>query len=988
MARRASTAHRQVSRMFLKVLVTILITEVAVMYLLPLVLPANFSKWGEAFAEGLLLTTFCTPILWLLVFRPPYLLAVTEKQRADAVINTAVDAIITISDLGLIKSFNPAAERIFGYSESEVLEKNVTLLMPPRYRDEHDSYLARFRTKAGNKSLGIGREVVGQRKDGSIVPLHLSASQTVLNDKDALFTGIIRDLTEQKQAEAKIIRSESRYRMLYDSTDDAVMLLDPDGFFDCNTATVRIFGCNNKTSFCKLRPSDLSPADQPCGTDSELLANQYIAEALKSGSKRFAWMHKRIDTGEEFPAEVLLNVMELDGRQVLHAVVRDVAEQRKSKERLRQLSAAVEQSPTSTVITDKHANIVYVNSRFTEITGYTQEETVGQNPRILSSGETPKGTFALMWKTLSKGEVWRGEFRNKKKNGELYWELATVAPIRNLRDEITHFVALKEDITYRKQVEDELRESEIKSRTLLDGSPVCIKIIDLDSRLQYMSAAGATQLKIADISSFYGQTYPPEFYPESMRAPLIEHLERAKAGQASSVESPVLDTEGSELWYHTTFTPALDDDGQTMYVIASSVEITEQKMAEASLIEAKESAESSNRAKSEFLANMSHEIRTPMTAILGFTDLLLDSVEKPEDIDAVRTVKDNGDYLIDLINDILDLSKIEAGKIEMELIECSAHEIVADVASLMRVRAAAKGLPLDVRFDGPIPMKIQSDPTRLRQILINIVGNAIKFTETGSVQIVARLLNEIGEEPKLQFDVIDTGIGIAESDVEKLFMAFTQVDNSTTRRFGGTGLGLTISKRLVEALGGEMFVVSTVGKGSTFSFLVPTGPLDDVKWAQNASEATVASVDVIVDDEDESPLTDRRILLAEDGPDNQRLIGFVLKKAGAEVTLADNGKIGLEMATAAKSEGRPFDVILIDMQMPVLDGYSATRRLREEGCTQPIIALTAHAMPTDRQKCLDAGCDDYAAKPIDRKKLISLVARYSSLQERHQVPSA
>ena len=401
------------------------------------------------------------------------------------------------------------------------------------------------------------------------------------------------------------------------------------------------------------------------------------------------------------------------------------------------------------------------------------------------------------------------------------------------------------------------------------------------------------------------------------------------------------------------------------------------------LVHAGKVAETANQSKSEFLANMSHEIRTPMTAILGFTEILLDNLTKPKNIDAALTVKKNGNFLLNLINDILDLSKIEAEKLDVELTNCLVLEVVSDVAELMRTQAAAKGLLLEVQFDDSTPKSIQTDTARLRQILINILGNAIKFTETGSVQIVSRLLNEPDDEPKLLFQVIDTGIGITEEQIDKIFNPFTQADGSTTRRFGGTGLGLAISKRLVELLGGEIFVSSTIGKGSTFSFTVSTGPLLDVRRGYNTDEAVLEKAKTEAVDEMQAPLQNLRVLVAEDGPDNQRLIQFLLTKAGADVTLADNGQIAFDLAKTAAKENHPFDVILMDMQMPVLDGYEATRQLRKAGYSVPIIALTAHAMVSDAQKCLDAGCDDYETKPVDRKTLIQSIYVRTREQNKH-----
>jgi len=414
--------------------------------------------------------------------------------------------------------------------------------------------------------------------------------------------------------------------------------------------------------------------------------------------------------------------------------------------------------------------------------------------------------------------------------------------------------------------------------------------------------------------------------------------------------------------------------------------------------EAKKVAEAATRSKSEFLANMSHEIRTPMTAILGFTETMLDPDQSDsEKLSAVHTVRRNGEHLLQIINDILDISRIEAGKLEVEHIRCSPIQIIADVKSLMQVRADAKNLPFNIEYIGSIPETMKSDPTRLKQILVNLVGNAIKFTETGGVRLVTRFVDTdlisgtASAGPLMQFDVIDTGIGMTQEQAGKLFQAFSQAGTSTVRKFGGTGLGLMISKCLSEMLGGDVTVESRPGEGSTFRVTVTTGLLDGVKMLDDPATVTIAESESASATNPDADKLDRRILLAEDGPDNQRLIGHVLEKAGAEVTIVENGKLAVDAALAARNAKgesgfeHPFDVIVMDMQMPVMDGYEATGQLRQKGYTGPIIALTAHAMASDRQKCIDAGCDDYTSKPIDRKKLIETIRTWT---ERAATPSA
>jgi len=401
-------------------------------------------------------------------------------------------------------------------------------------------------------------------------------------------------------------------------------------------------------------------------------------------------------------------------------------------------------------------------------------------------------------------------------------------------------------------------------------------------------------------------------------------------------------------------------------------------------------AEEANRTKSEFLANMSHEIRTPMTAILGFTDLLRDpglsAAERGNHVDVIRR---NGEHLLAVINDILDLSKIEAGRMSVERIGTPLVQIVEEVVSLLRVRATEKKLRLETEWTFPLPRTIQTDPVRLRQVLMNLIGNAVKFTQRGTVT-VRTVLDLTSEWPRIAIDVTDTGIGMTAAEVSRLFQAFSQADGSTTRHFGGTGLGLVISRRLAEMLGGSIEVSSTPGAGSTFRLLIDPGSLEGAAMIRGesglAQPSEVATAPQVVD------LSGRRVLLAEDGPDNQRLIGFVLRKAGAEVELADHGEEARELALRYWREGRPFDVVLMDMQMPRMDGYTATRLLRDEGYPAPILALTAHAMSGDRDKCLAAGCDDYATKPIDRPRLLALVAHWASVdgaarQDAHAPPS-
>jgi len=676
----------------------------------------------------------------------------TSRNRTLAILETAVDAIITITSDGIIESYNSAAEKLFGYAATEALGKNVSLLMPSPFRNEHDSYLARY-IESGEKSvLDASREVLGQNRDGVIFPIRISVSEVASSTKDStnssrLFTAIIRDLTQEKAARQALQQSEEQLAYALEATNE--------GLWDWNILSGHVFYSSIWMKSLGYKPQEVTP--------------------------HFSFW-KSLVHPDDMP-----RVME-------------------------------------------------------KINAHFENHTVN----------------------------YECEYRLRTRAGDYLW-----------------------------------------------------------------------------------------------------FLDRGKV-------------------------VSRDEHGNPLRMVGTDVDITNKKNNEFKLKEAIESAEIANQSKSEFLANMSHEIRTPMTAILGYTDLLAEdgdtNLSPLKRTETINTIRNNANHLLTIINDILDMSKIEAGKMTVERIETHPAQIVEETISLLKSRADGKGITVQAEYEGLIPERISSDPTRIRQILMNLVGNAIKFTEIGSVTI---RMTHLAEENLLQFRVTDTGIGMTPQQRDSIarFKAFTQADGSTTREFGGSGLGLRISNTLAMMLGKSIKVVSLEGVGSTFTVSIDSGDLTGVPMLTSEEIAartkkTETKRNQPTATSNEKPLQGRRILLAEDGPDNQRLISFLLKKAGAEVEVAENGQIAVEKINAANDQDSPFHVTLMDMQMPILDGYDATHQLREEGYQGPIVALTAHAMAEDRQKCLNAGCDDYATKPLNRTKLISLLVKYCDLGSRAPETSA
>jgi PAS domain S-box-containing protein len=551
------------------------------------------------------------------------------------------------------------------------------------------------------------------------------------------------------------------------------------------------------------------------------------------------------------------------------------------------------------------------------------------------------------------------------------------------RDEISRLAGTVNNLLETLQRTDtSVRESEQRFRILADSAPVLIWMSDPEGSFTYFNRSwlNFTSRMVQDE---LGIGWMEGIHPEDKARCLRAHATAFGARTPFSIESRLRRGDGKYRWILVSGAPRFSPDGHFEGYVGTCADIDDRLNAEheirrhagelarakaaleaqtKELAVARDQAEAANRAKSDFLANMSHEIRTPMTAVIGYADLLLDPDVPPADRTAhVRTIRRNSEHLLKIINDILDLSKIEAGKMGVEQIECSPLQIVEEVYSLMHVRAVEREIEFSVRNEFPLPRRIRSDPVRLRQVLMNLVGNAIKFTSRGSVTLNCRLCLQPGDVYNLVFEVVDSGIGLSKEQLDKLFTPFTQGDSSTTRKFGGTGLGLTISRRLADLLDGSITVQSEVGKGSTFTLSLSIGAVAPADLVHRSMERSQEPAAVSL------PRLRGRILLAEDGPDNQRLITYFLTKAGAQVDVVDNGLAAVDKALAARPV---YDLILMDMQMPELDGYAAAGSLRSKSYAGPILALTAHAMSGDREKCIAAGCNDYLTKPIDRARLI------------------
>ena len=653
----------------------------------------------------------------------------------------------------------------------------------------------------------------------------------------------------------------------------------------------------------------------------------------------------------------------------------DITETRQAEEQLagsrERLTMAMTSARMGSYEWEPESNRVLWDEQHLAITGLQRPEMTGSDFLALIHPDDVESNRLAIERTINGECDYDTEFRIIRPDGQVRWLAARGKIVSATDDRPLRFVGMNWDITEQKKIDEVVRRGEARLQRIIDGASVGVAFAKTSGEV---SRANDATLKILGIerSDFERDGFNWTSRVRMQQRPAAEAIiqQLLLTGRMDPCEMTIVQKNNIAT---PVLISSLSVDAETAEHVVFLVDLTQQKMYEQSLHQARSLAETANQSKSEFVANMSHEIRTPMTAVLGFADLLAADEDNPQKLLYLQTIKRNGGFLLDIINDILDLSKIEAGKMEILTERFPIQSVISDVRTMMEARAKEKGLNFVVEYLEKIPAEIESDPKRLRQILVNLIGNAVKFTESGHVRLVVRFIEHDGGQ--IQFDVTDTGIGITAEQQQRLFQPFSQGDASVTRSFGGTGLGLSISRRLARFLGGDIVLRSEPGAGSTFSFAIAVG---DIFGVQRIDATT------FIEHKRKAKVTDYRlnchVLIVDDRRDVRFLSRRLLTKAGATVTEAEDGLEAIEFVKGSTPSTVEFDLVLLDMQMPRMDGYQTATILRQIGFSKPIIALTADAMYGDMKHCLECGCDDYLSKPIDADALLEMVFNHTQVR--------
>jgi PAS domain S-box-containing protein len=956
-----------------------------------------------------------------------------EKATADlaAIVAGSHDAIISVGTDRATTSWNDAAQRLFGYAPAEIIGRDLSVIIPPDREQEVRLIIAMV--AKGESVTGV--DTVRIDKAGQRIDVSLTASP--IHDECGSWTGIaliFRDNRERKRAarlqveQTRILEKiasdlpmleilESIALSVEAQADDvlcSILLADEAGERLYHGAAPNLPESYNTA----INGIKIATGAGSCGSAAHA-RTEVIAEDLRNDPDwrdyldlvsplglRACWSTPILDARKKLLGTFAVYRRVTGAPTAWHRQLMSTATHlaaicignANAAAELKKLSLAVEQSLNSIVITGADTRIEYVNEAFTRTTGYTRAEVLGRTPSMLKSGDTPRETYTELWAALKSGEAWRGEFINRRKNGEIYTDVVHISPIRGDDGRITHYLGIREDVTERKRIDleldqhrhhlqqlvaartrelevlnSQLRESEDFVKTITDNVPGLVSYWDADMRCKFANKAYADWWNTPP-SAMVGRTLKEILEPSTYPA-YAARFAAALRGEPLHMEREHMRSNGQAGYTWAHYIP--DIRAGTIvgfYVLAT--DITALKQAEIRLQEmnvelahARDKADSANAAKSAFLANMSHEIRTPMNAIIGLTHLLQRDSRNPVQRERLTRIDSAAQHLLQVINDILDLSKIESGKLTLESDGFSLSTLLARASTLIIERARDKGLEVIVDTDH-LPELLRGDVTRLTQALLNLLGNAVKFTDRGTVTLEARIREERDDRLLASFTVRDTGIGIAPENIAHLFNSFEQADSSITRRYGGSGLGLAITKRLATMMGGEVGVDSVPGVGSTFWFTA---------WLERAAApATTAA---------ESRFNGQRVLLIDDVPLALSAIGDMLRMLGLRTDTASSGAQALDMVSAADRAGDAYAALLCDRRLPDMDAIAVARRMDLATLARvPARALLTSA--DDEQIRLQARAAGYRTvllKPVTRASLYDVMTNLLTVARPHNL---
>ncbi|MFZ5353162.1 MAG: PAS domain S-box protein [Bacillota bacterium] len=907
-----------------------------------------------------------------------------EKERLAITLGSIGDGVITTDTEGNITLINDKACFLTGWTQEMALGMplhKVFNIFDKYNNKEAESIIERIIKENG--SVGLRNHTV--LKSNSGIERYISASGAPIRNSSGIFTGavvVFRDITSLKFAEEKIVNEQKNFKAVFYEAPIGMVVLDENGVIkNANLTFIKMIGgqipnyLGNRigaTLGCLYSYNDYGG----CGfsVDCKACRLRNIVEYVWKNERPvygLEVLHVKLVEGREKSVwyRISSQPLILDGSRFVLVAMDDITTQKqlsldlqKSEENLRQITDNILEMLTKCDVT---GNIEYLSPSVKNLLGYEPAELIGKSIFDLLYSEDyeyMKNTFIHQIKEGTSGSA---EFRYNTKNGSYIWMDVSGNLLYNDKGEITGALLVGRDITENKKMESAVQESERRYKALFENSSDIIFTYDITGKIQSINKAGERllgysseelfQLTINDI--LVPESSKPDYNSESE----IDNIRNEK----ETVDINVYNKAGERVILEVNRQLIYEND-KPVGIQGIARDITQRKFIEAELQRAKDEAEAANLAKSEFLANMSHEIRTPMNGITGMLDLMnlteLDN-EQQEYLDIIKSCVDS---LLKVLNDILDFSKIEAGKLVIESINFNFTDLMDKMYKTYVVKAQEKGLALSCHIDPDIPENLIGDPLRLRQVLNNLIGNAIKFTDYGEVNIKVEKIEAIGEQLQLKFSIRDTGIGIAEEEMVKLFKSFSQIDGSFTRKYSGTGLGLVISKRLVEMMGGAIWVESEKGTGSTFYFVVffGTGDVNKLKLSKPEIQKKHDSI--------------HGILLVEDNRMNQIASSSMLEKKGYSIDIACNGIEALR-----KLEEKKYDVILMDIQMPEMDGIETTRIIREKekhtGEHIPIIALTAYALQGDGEKFISQGMDYYVAKPVKMEDLFTALSHAAKL---------